>query len=156
MSVVGAGWDKYDGAGRENLDIVSAEGVDITEVVRLMQRSKIVINNTNFYDGMHERIFTAMLTGAVCVTNEYKLLNSILENGKEIVTFPVNELDRFPKIIKDLLDNPERAEKIAEAGYRTALAGHTWEHRGEQIIKWMEDGQDFVYERLCESEKGSI
>lgn len=156
VSVVGAGWDKYDGAARENLNIISAEGVDITEVVKLMQRSKIVINNTNILDGMHERIFTAMLAGAVCVTNEYKLLNGILENGKEIVTFPLNELDRFPEIIKELLDNPKRAEKIAEAGYRTALAGHTWEHRGEQIIEWMEDGQDFVYERLCEAEKGSI
>ena len=156
LTVVGAGWDKYDGEGRENLEVISAEGLDITEVIKLMQRSKIVINNTNFLDGMHERIFTAMLAGAVCVTNEYTLLNSILENGKEIVTFPLNELDRLPEIIKGLLENPGRAEEIATAGCQAALAGHTWEHRGEQIVRWMEDGQDFVYERLREPEKSSI
>lgn len=66
VAVVGAGWDAYDGAGRENLEILSSEGVDITEVIKLMQRSRIVINNTNILDGMHERIFTAMLAGAVC------------------------------------------------------------------------------------------
>ena len=146
VAVVGAGWDAYDGAGRENLEILSSEGVDITEVIKLMQRSRIVINNTNILDGMHERIFTAMLAGAVCVTNEYTLLNKLLVPEKEIVTFPLNRLEDLPLQIKDLLEHEERAAEIAEAGYQKALTHHTWQHRGEQIVKWMEDGGDFQYE----------
>ena len=146
VAVVGAGWDAYDGAGRENLEILSSEGVDITEVIKLMQRSRIVINNTNILDGMHERIFTAMLAGAVCVTNEYTLLSKLLVPEKEIVTFPLNRLEELPLQIKDLLEHEERAAEIAEAGYQKALAHHTWQHRGEQIVKWMEDGGDFQYE----------
>lgn len=156
ISVVGAGWDQYDGEGKKNLNVISAEGVDITEVVKMMQYAKIVINNTNILDGLHERIFTAMLAGAVCVTNEYKLLSRIFENGKEIVTFPLNDLDRLSGIIKDLLENPVRAEAIAEAGYQAAIAGHTWEYRGEQIARWMEDGKRFVYnEKENKSEKNT-
>ena len=115
-------------------------------MIKLMQRSRIVINNTNILDGMHERIFTAMLAGAVCVTNEYTLLNKLLVPEKEIVTFPLNRLEDLPLQIKDLLEHEERAAEIAEAGYQKALAHHTWQHRGEQIVKWMEDGGDFQYE----------
>lgn len=74
-------------ARARNLEILSSGGVDITEVIKLMQRSRIVINNTTYWNGMQERIFTAMLAGAVCVTNEYTLLNKLLVPEKEIVTF---------------------------------------------------------------------
>lgn len=156
VSVVGTGWENYDGAGKEKLEILSSEGVGIEEVIVLMQRSKIVLNNTNILDGMHERIFTAMLAGAVCVTNEYELLDELLENEKELVTFPLNHLECLPDIIKDLLEHPDKAERIAKAGYQAAVDKHTWERRGEQIIKWLENGRDFTYERLCDISKSSI
>lgn len=145
VSVVGAGWSKYEGKGKENLKIISDTGVDIVEVIRLMQRSKIVLNNTNILDGMHERIFSAMLAKAVCVTNEFNLLNNFFANGRELVTFPLNNLEVLPDIVKGLLENPAKAKKIADAGYEAAMHKHTWEHRGEQIVKWMETGKEFVY-----------
>lgn len=145
VSVVGSGWGKYDGGGKENLHILSDTGVDITEVITLMRRSKVVLNNTNIIDGMHERIFTAMLAGAVCVTNEYQLLEDFFSNGKELVTFPLNELERLPEIVMDLLKYPQKAERIAFAGYQAAKEHHTWERRGEQIADWMENGQEFSY-----------
>lgn len=156
LTVVGKGWEKYEGSAKERLHILSHEGVDITEVIGLMQRSKIVLNNMNFLDGMHERIFTAMLAKAVCVTNEFELLNELFADGRELVTYPLNRLEILPRIVKELLEDTEKAKRIAEAGYRAAVHSHTWEHRGEQIARWMEDGQDFVYERLCECPKSSI
>lgn len=145
LSVVGSGWENYNGAGKEYLQILSNEGVDITEVVKLMQHSKIVLNNINFLDGMHERIFTAMLAKAVCLTNEHDLLKSLFEVGEEVVTYPADKPEMLPVILQELLENREKAEKIANAAYHKAIEKHTWEKRGEQIIKWMEDGQEFVY-----------
>lgn len=145
LSVVGNGWNKYNGVGKEHLQILSKEGVDIKEVVKLMQRSKIVLNNINFVDGMHERIFTAMLAKAVCMTNKHKILETLFEDGKEVVTYSIEKPETLPNIIKDLLQNPEKMQEIADAGYQKAIKKHTWEKRGEQIIKWMEDKQDFVY-----------
>lgn len=145
VTVVGAGWDCYEGKGAENLTILSDKGLDITEVIELMGRSKIVLNNTNILDGMHERIITAMLANAVCVTNEYDMMDNFFENGKELVTFPLNHIEKVPQLVADLLANPDRAERIAEAGYQAAICAHTWEHRGGQIIKWMQDGKPFVY-----------
>lgn len=145
VTVVGAGWEEYEGKGRENLAILSNTGLDIKEVIALMGRSKIVLNNTNILDGMHERIITAMLANAVSVTNEYDMMNNFFENGKELVTFPLNEIEKLPDIVKDILAHPDKAARIAEAGYQAALRAHTWEHRGEQIIKWVQDGKPFEY-----------
>lgn len=145
VTVVGPGWSSYAGEEKENLEILSDQGVDIEDVIKLMQRSKIVLNNTNIIDGMHERIFTAMLANAVCVTNEYAMLRHFFEDGKEIVTYPLNCLEKLPGIVKDLLEHPKKAEEIARAGYEAALEKHTWQQRGKQIVKYMEDGQDFVY-----------
>ena len=145
MSVVGRGWNTYQGGGSENLDILSEEGVDITEVIRYMQNSRIVLHNINFETGMHERIFTAMLAGAVCVTSKYQLLKKFFEDGKEIVTYPADAPEQLPVVIDELLSNPGRAAKIAAAGRKKALQKHTWKRRGEQIAKWMDDGLNFTY-----------
>ena len=138
VSVVGAGWSAYDGKGKENLKILSDEGLDILEVIKLMQRSKIVINNTNITDGMHERIFTAMLAKAVCVTNESMTVERLLRVGEEIIEFPLDELTRITEIIQSLLSNPGRTREIAEAGYKKAKQDHTWTCRGKWIIEYME------------------
>lgn len=145
VSVVGEGWETYQGKGKDNLNILSAQGVDIQEVVKLMQRSKIVLHNVNFKMGMHERIFSAMLANAIVVTNEYRLLKRFFTNGKNIVTYSLAEPERLPVVVNQLLNNPEYAQTIADAGYKEAIEKHTWEHRGEQIIQWIQDGQEFCY-----------
>jgi hypothetical protein len=144
VSVVGKGWDAYDGAGKENLRVLSATGVDISETVKLMQRSKIVLHNMNFESGMHERIFTALLADAICVSSEYDCLKRFFQKDKEMVMYAPEHPEELPEQIKDLLEHPTRAEEIANAGYQAAQ-NHTWQRRGEQIAQWMEDGKPFVY-----------
>ena len=67
---------------------------------------------------MHERIFTAMLAGAVCVTSKYQLLEKFFEDGKEIVTYPADAPEQLPVVIDELLSNPGHAAQIAAAGRR--------------------------------------
>ncbi len=134
VSVVGSGWNKYKGNGMEHLHILSDTGIDINETVRLMGNSKIVLNNTNITDGLHERILSAMLAQSVCVTNTYTLLNDFFKNNEELVSFPLDDLRLLPGIIKNLLIHPNESEMIAQAGFRAALQSHTWVQRGKQII----------------------
>lgn len=138
VSVVGEGWQKYNGEGREHLHIISDKGLDINEVTELMHRSKIVLNNINFYDGLHERIFTAMLSNAVCLTHGFELLDQYLEKGRVLVTYEPGKLEELQIIVKDLLENPTKAEKIALTGYQEAKEKHTWKKRGIEIAQWME------------------
>ncbi len=145
VSVAGNGWENYAGAGKENLRIIAAGGIPIDETVRLMGRSKIVLHCMNFFDGMHERIFTAMLANAVCVSYRYDTLSEFFREGKEIVTYPLTRLEELSEIVTDLLGHPDKAEAIAAAGFHAAIEKHTWERRGEQIAEWMKSGKDFSY-----------
>lgn len=145
VSVVGNGWENYTGAGREHLHILAEGGVLIDETVRLMGRSKIVLHCMNFFDGMHERIFTAMLANAVCVSYRYDTLFEFFREGEDIVTFPMTHLEELPQIVTDLLEHPDKAEAIAAAGFHAALKKHTWERRGEQIAEWMQSKAEFCY-----------
>lgn len=95
VSVVGSGWDKYNGPGKEHLHILSHTGIDINETVRLMGNSKIVLNNTNITDGLHERILSAMLAQSVCVTNGYTLLDNLFQDEQELITFPLIILKHY-------------------------------------------------------------
>jgi hypothetical protein len=144
VSVVGNGWDQYEGKGKENLDIISATGVDIHETAKLMQRSKIVLHNTNFECGMHERIFTAMLAKAICVSSENECMKRFFQKDKEMVMYAPEYPKELPDKVRELLVHPKMAEEIANAGYQAAQ-NQTWQRRGEQIAHWMEDGKPFVY-----------
>lgn len=145
VSVVGSGWDKYNGPGKEHLHILSHTGIDINETVRLMGNSKIVLNNTNITDGLHERILSAMLAQSVCVTNGYTLLDNLFQDEQELITFSLDNLETLPNTIKHLLANPQKCEMIAKRGYQSALQSHTWIHRGEQIINWISRQTPFSY-----------
>ena len=146
VTVAGMGWEKWDGPGKERLQIISGEGLDINEVIAVMEDSKVVMNITNFFDGMHERIFTAMLAKAVCVTNEYKLVNEFFEPGKDILEFRLDDIPHISVLVQGILEDSKRAEGIVESAYQKAKAKHTWVRRGEQIVEWVEEGKEIVYE----------
>ena len=52
--------------------------------------------------------------------------------------YSLDSLEKLPEIIKGLLDDPMRMQRIADAGYQMAKNGHTWEHRAEEIMKILE------------------
>ena len=125
VSVVGRGWNTYQGGGSENLDILSEEGVDITEVIRYMQNSRIVLHNINFETGMHERIFTAMLAELSVLPVSINYWKNF-EDGKEIVTYPADAPEQLPVVIDELLEsrtccpNCRRKEEGATKTYMEA------------------------------------
>lgn len=145
VTVVGAGWNEYNGEGKEHLHILSSSGIDIDQTIKLMGDSKIVINNTNIMDGLHERILSAMLAQSVCVTNSYNLLNNFFQNNRDFITYSLDELELLPNIISAILTDSQKSEQIAKNGYQAALKSHTWVHRGEQIVSWALNHHPFTY-----------
>ena len=91
-----------------------------------------------FKDGAHDRIFNTMLNGAVCVTDSSIFLDTILQDGENAALYSLDSLGRLPEMIKGLLDDPMRMQRIADTGYQMAKNGHTWEHRAEEIMKILE------------------
>lgn len=83
---------------------------------------------------MTERIANIMLSGAVCLTEETTYLRKHFMDGREMVCFDLEHLDRLPVLIHELLENEPRRHEIAEKAYEKARAEHTWYVRAGQLI----------------------
>lgn len=106
-----------------------------TECIRKMQESKIVLNSMPWFkDGAHDRIFNAMLCHSVCVTDSSRYLMEQFTDQKELVWYSLEEMDRLPKIVRGLLDDPKKAGEIAENGYQSAILSHSWENRAMELL----------------------
>ena len=89
---------------------------------------------TWFKDGAHDRIFNGMLAGAVVVTDESDYLQNRFTSGQELEMFALPEIARLPQMVKALLEQPERAQRVADCGYHSAKEHDTWINRIDEII----------------------
>ena len=134
VHVYGNGWEKDELAQYENIKRHGA--VSYTEALDIMTNTKIVINKMPlFLDGSHERVFTAMLNGAVCCTDESGYWKQEFIDGESICFYDFHDLDNLENIIKELLLNLDKAGKIAQNGYDIAIHKHQWKNRAEQILE---------------------
>jgi glycosyltransferase involved in cell wall biosynthesis len=136
VTVYGNGWENTELYG--NPHFLCHPPVSFEEGLALMGQSKIVLNQLAWFkDGASERIFNAMLQGAVSVTDDSIYLRQVLQDGENVVFYSLSEIERLPGIVGDLLRNPDRRQQIADTGYQAARDGHTWEHRARQLAERM-------------------
>ncbi len=101
----------------------------------MMGDSKIVLNTLPWFrDGSHERVFNAMLSGAVAVSETTQYLEEALPSDAW-VSFDLSpeSLEGLAQRILALLADESRLQGIASAGYEAALSAHTWENRAQEL-----------------------
>ena len=136
LTVYGNGWEQTDLYG--NPHFICRPPVSFEEGLALMEESKIVLNQMSWFkDGASERIFNAMLQGAVCLTDDSIYLREILTNGQDVVFYDLSELEKLSSIVVELLQHPDIMQGIADNGYQLAKSNHTWKHRAEQLLNIM-------------------
>lgn len=134
VTAYGAGWDQCDWSGNPYLDYRGK--VLAPEILPLMNDSKIVLNTmTWFKAGAHDRVFNGMLAGAAVVTDDSTYLRREFSDGKELVMFDLEDLGTLPERVFELFGHIDRAQQIADCGYRAAKEGHTWKSRAEYIAE---------------------
>jgi len=138
VDVFGTGWEHYNCANPECLNIHGQ--LSFTETLDAMCNSQIVLNALPlFLDGSHERVFTSMLCGAVCVSESNTYLKEEFEDGTNICFFDMNNLDELVATLQNLLSDSENATTIALAGQQLAFEKHTWAARAKQILEIAEN-----------------
>lgn len=134
VTAYGAGWDQCDWSGNPYLDYRGK--VLAPEILPLMNDSKIVLNTmTWFKAGAHDRVFNGMLAGAAVVTDDSTYLRREFGDGKELVMFDLEDLGTLPERVFELFGHMDRAQRMADCGYRAAKEGHTWKSRAEYIAE---------------------
>ena len=115
------------------------------EYIRLVCNSKISLNIQSWYkEGSHERVYNAMLNGAVCVTDASEYMKRHFKNGENIIFYDLTKLDELVKNVDIILNNPEYAKHIIH-NQKQAAKHSTWHDRLNNILsQQFIEGQDFV------------
>lgn len=137
LEIYGNGWEHFD----IHSDCVQIhKNVSYEESLNLMGRAKIVLNIMPWFkNGSHERVFTTMLNGALCVTDRSQYLEDTFTNEEDIVFYELDVLETLPEKIQTYLKDSKKAEKIALTGKDKAQIYHTWRNREQEILNWISD-----------------
>jgi len=108
--------------------------VNYQQNLRLMASSKIVINaSLMFPSGAHERVFSSMANGAVCLTNHTPYLEENFQANESILFYNWLDRSQISETITALLCEPIKLKSIAENGRDGTLKNHLWTQRARVI-----------------------
>lgn len=148
LHIFGGGWTCF--ADRLPNNVKLHGETTPQECIEKMKDCKIVLNMQPWFkDGAHERIFNAMLNGAVCLTDESVYLKERFQDLENIAFYQLDHLDVLADKIKMILEHPLLAEKII-ANQKKATVHDTWRDRLDEILK---EGNEQTMNRgvLCRS-----
>ena len=126
INIAGHGWDKCkELSGLSNVTFMGP--VDFHRQFELMAQAKIVLNvMPGFKAGIHDRVFSAMCNGAVCLSDSSEMLAEEFEDGTDLITFSGDSLYELPELIKKWTGDVEGLNNIAIHGRNKCEKNHTW------------------------------
>ncbi len=105
------------------------------DMARIYAESKIVANSCINRD-VNMRVFEALASGALLITDEAEGLEDLFEDRKHLVIY--HDDAELPGLIAYYLEHPEERERIAAAGRELVLREHTYTHRIQAIQRQTE------------------
>lgn len=132
--------DQWTDEGEAYGDLVRIhERVSSSECMELMGRSKIALNIMPWFkDGSHERVYNAMLSGALSVTDDSVYLREMLADRENVIFYDRTQPEALAARMKELLADTDEAWRIAENGYRHAREKETWALRLRTLLRDLE------------------
>lgn len=106
------------------------------DMARIYSRSKIVVNSAVNYD-LNMRVFEALASGALLITDPADSITELFEDGKEIVIY--HNLNDLLDKIKYYLEHENERIEISKRGKEKVLKFHTYHHRVEEVIRIIEE-----------------
>jgi len=129
----GKGWNLLECRHPEN--IIEHGGMDSAGCLEMLEKSKLSVNVMPWFkDGAHDRIFNSQLNGAVCISDSSVYLREIFTDGQDILFYGQKKTEEIPECVCELFADEERMQRIADAGFKTAVNGHTWEKYAKLLL----------------------
>lgn len=137
VDVVGKGWEELEDVTHpENL--ILHPQTDSLTCLQMIGQSKISVNVMPWFkDGAHDRVFNSILNGAVCVSDTSKYLCEELSEGEGVCYYTLQQMEKLPGKVKELLQNESELQDIAARGKAKVLESHTWAKRAETLAEWI-------------------
>ena len=133
VHVIGKGWEKLKCSHKEN--IIITQFSDSFTCMKAMENAKIVVNVMPWFkDGAHDRVFNAVLNGAVSVSDVSRFQKEEMPEGCGVTYYDLENISRLPQQVRNMLSDTDTLQRIADAGYEKAKRKHTWENRAEMLL----------------------
>ena len=131
VDVFGANWESVPFVNK----LILHGPIPYEDNVKVFSQAKIVFQDqAEFNHGAHDRVFTAMLNGAVVVSEYSSYLEEEFVCGQEIFLYDWQNGDEQVKIIHKLLADNNWRISIAERARKIAEKRHCWHNRAEDIM----------------------
>lgn len=137
VDVFGDGWDQFVTQREECLRVHPS--VSYEESLEFVGDSRISLNVMPWFkDGAHDRIFSAMMCGAVCLTDSSQYLSEQFREQENIYFYSLKGLKYLPAKARKILQNTDQSAGIAKNGQLLALQKHTWAARADEVMEYLQ------------------
>lgn len=132
---IGAGWETLR---CKNKNLLTQSGYSDTAVcLRAMTTAKLSLNVMPWFKrGAHDRIYSSMQNGAVCVTDTSEYLTAHFREGELLTYYRLSEIERLPQIVDSLLSNPDKMQEIADRAAAYSLRNLSWDNYAKQLTQY--------------------
>jgi spore maturation protein CgeB len=138
-AVYGPKWFLKTFKDRRSRRVVKGRYLGGEALVRLYNRSKIVINVTEWganaganRSGMTMRLFEVPATGSFLLTDDSAETSLAVTPGQHVETF--SDIEDFKRKLRFYLDNAQARERIAAQGLQHVRAHHTYDQMADTLI----------------------
>ncbi len=144
VETAGRGWERLECKNRRLLDVHPQ--TDTRTCLMMQRRAKVSLNVMPWFkDGAHDRVFHAILNGAVSVTDASRYLREELKDGMGLCYYSLKRLDELPGLVEGLLADACRRRDMVESGIAYVREHHTWESRARRLLRFIrEDNGRYV------------
>lgn len=109
------------------------------EMTEKYAQSKLVFNrgiNSEGGEGPNMRVFEALCSGSCLVTDRVKDMDKLgLEDGVHFAGYSSHE--ELESVVKELLSNDEKREKIARQGQEEVMKNHKYQDRMSKLMDYL-------------------
>jgi len=133
VEVYGYGWQGVEFS--DNPHFHYGGWISQNECLNMMKNSKFVLNSMPWFkDGIHDRVYNAVLAGAVCITDTSKYMQEYFTDGIDLVLYDLDKMETIPESIRYYEAHPEEAVGVATSGHAKVIADHTWQNRAIELL----------------------
>ena len=127
--------------------------VSSADVVRELQQSSIFMLPSNLpSERLPNVIKEAAAAGCCCLTTATPGIETLIRDGESGRILPADDLDAWVTAVTELLSDPERAQKMADAANRRVHEHFDIERTTDQLIAWW----DSLLAKSANASRGSL
>ena len=140
FDIFGKGWDELKGEAGKNVRIHGS--VSYKDTLMINRNSKLMLNVMPWFkNGSHDRIPTAMMSGAAVLTDHSKYLDEVLmpadSEDQKLFFYDISKPEKICSIVSTIFSDKDFLYKTAIRGQKYAIENMTWEKTAEELMKYI-------------------